>query len=188
MTVQLNPQPTTAVNVVRQWDGGELLVPERDDVLPWELAVQHLAGASLFWHVTRRPDSHSHVRPVFAVESDGTLCSTTSAGARKAELLGRHPRCSLATSTDGMDLVYEGRAVAVDEPDHLERIATAYHRKYGWPVTVTPAGAFDAPFAAPAAGPPPYQVHAFEPITVWAFGTDDRYATRSTRWDFGVSS
>ena len=116
MTVQPNPQPTTAVNVVRQWDGGELLVPERDDVLPWELAVQHLAGASLFWQVTQRPDSHAHVRPVFAVESDGTLCSTTSAGARKAELLGRHPRCSLAASTDGMDLVYEGAPSPLTSP------------------------------------------------------------------------
>ena len=53
-----------------------------------------------------------------------------------------------------------------------------------WPVTVTPDGAFDAPFGAPAAGPPPYQVYAFEPVTVWGFGTDDRYAARSTRWDF----
>jgi hypothetical protein len=83
-----------------------------------------------------------------------------------------------------MDLVYEGVAVPVQDADHLERIAEAYRRKYGWPVTVTPDGALDAPFGAPAAGPPPYQVHAFEPVTVWAFGTDDRYATHSTRWNF----
>ncbi len=184
MTVRLNPQPAAAVNVVRQWGDGTLLVPDRGDVLPWELAVQHLAGASLFWQVAQRPDGHSHVRPVFAVESDGVLCSTTSAGARKTGLLGRDPQCSLAASTDGIDLVCEAVAVAVDEPDHLERVANAYHRKYGWPVTVTHAGAFDAPFAAPAAGPPPYQVFAFEPTTVWAFGTDDRYAALSTRFDF----
>jgi Pyridoxamine 5'-phosphate oxidase len=182
--VQPNPEPTAAVNVVRQWGDGELLVPALDDVLPWELAVQHLAGAQLYWQVTQRPDTNAHVRPVFAVECDGMLCSTTSAGARKTSLLERHPRCSLAASTDGMDLVYEGVAVPVRELDHLERIAAAYRRKYGWPVTVTGDAAFDAPFAAPAAGPPPYRVYAFEPITVWGFGTDDRYATRSTRWDF----
>ena len=83
-----------------------------------------------------------------------------------------------------MDLVYEGDAFPVREPGHLARIAEAYHQKYGWPVTVTLDGAFDAPFGAPAAGPPPYQVYAFEPVTVWGFGTDDRYAARSTRWDF----
>lgn len=82
MTMRLNPEPTAATNVVRQWGEGELLVPERDDVLPWELVVQHMAGAQLFWHVTQRPDTHAHVRPVFAVESDGMLYSTTSAAAR----------------------------------------------------------------------------------------------------------
>jgi hypothetical protein len=184
VTVQPSPAPTTATNVVRQWGDGELLVPEPDDVLSWELAVQHLADARLFWHVSRRPDVHAHVRPVFAVESDGMLWSTTSTGARKTGLIERHPRCSLATSTEGMDLVYDGVAVPVDDPDRLERVAEAYHRKYGWPVAVTPDGAFDAPFGAPAAGPPPYRVYAYEPVTVWGFGTDDRYATRSTRWDF----
>lgn len=180
----LNPEPTAAINVVRQWGEGALLVPERHDVLAWDLAVQHLARAHLYWHVTQRPESRSHVRPVFAVESDGMLWSTTSAGARKTALLDQHPQCSLAASSDGMDLVYEGIAVPVHEQGLLERIAGAYRSKYGWPVTVTPDGAFDAPFGAPAAGPPPYQVNAFEPVTVWGFGTDDRYATRSTRWDF----
>ena len=184
MTRQQNPVPTAATNVVRQWDDGELLVPERDEVLSWDLAVQHLADARLYWHVTQRPDTHAHVRPVFAVESAGMLWSTTSAAARKTGLLERRPRCSLATSTEGMDLVYEGLAVPVDDRDHLERVAEAYRHKYGWPVDVTPDGAFDAPYGAPAAGTPPYRVYAYEPVTVWGFGTDDRYATRSTRWDF----
>lgn len=187
-TLRPNPQPTTAVNVVRQWDEGELHIPERDDTLPWDLAVQHLAGAQLYWHVTQHPGTHAHVRPVFAVETDGMLWSATSTGARKTGLLEQYPQCSLATSTDGMDLVYAGIAVPVHEADLLERIAEAYHRKYGWPVTVTPDGAFDAPFGAPAAGGPPYQVYAFEPATVWGFGTDDRYAARSTRWDFDRSA
>jgi hypothetical protein len=184
VTVQPSPAPTAATNVVRQWGDGELLVPEPDDVLPWDVAVQHLDGARLYWHVTQRPDAHAHIRPVFAVESDGLLWSTTSTGARKAGLLERDARCSIAASTDGLDLVYEGVAVPVDDADLLERVADAYHRKYGWPVAVTPDGAFDAPFGAPAAGPPPYRVFAYEPVTVWGFGTDDRYATRSTRWDF----
>src|SRR5690606_10514992 len=101
--IRPDPQPISAVNVVRQWDEGELLVPDRDDVLPWDLAVERLAGANLFWHVTRRPDQHAHVRPVFAVEVDGLLWSSTSGGARKARLLEETPRCTLATSTDGLD-------------------------------------------------------------------------------------
>jgi len=121
---------------------------------------------------------------VFAVESDGMLCSTTSVGARNTRLLEREARCSLAASTDGMDLVYESIAQRVREPDWLDRIADAYRDKYGWPITVTRDGAFDAPFGAPAAGPPPYHVYAIDPVAVWGFGTDDRYAARGTPSDF----
>jgi hypothetical protein len=83
-----------------------------------------------------------------------------------------------------MDLVYEGTATRVDDTERAQRIADAYRAKYGWPVEVTDDAAFDAPFGAPAAGPPPYVVFAIDPVTVRAFGTDERYATRSTRWDF----
>jgi hypothetical protein len=122
---------------------------------------------------------------VFGVVCDGVLCSTSSANARKTERLARDARCTLAASTDDMDLVYEAVAVQVHDPDRSRRIAEAYHRKYGWPVEVTDDAAFDAPFAAPSAGPPPYLVFAFEPVTVRGFGTDEHLAPRSTRWDFG---
>jgi hypothetical protein len=119
-----------------------------------------------------------------AVVCDGVLCSTSSATARKTERLTRDAHCTLATSTDDMDLVYEGVAEQVREVDRAQRIAEAYHRKYGWPVEVTDDAAFDAPFAAPSAGPPPYLVFAFAPITVRGFGTDANLAPHSTRWDF----
>jgi hypothetical protein len=83
-----------------------------------------------------------------------------------------------------MDVVYDGVAVPASGPDQLQRVAEAYRRKYGWPVTASGDGALDAPFGAPAAGPPPYRAHGLEPVTVWGFGTDERYAERSTRWDF----
>ena len=54
-----------------------------------------------------------------------------------------------------MDFVYESVATLVDDVKRAQRVAEAYHRKYGWPVEVNDAAAFDAPFAAPSAGPPP---------------------------------
>ena len=179
-----SPTPRRAINVVRQWDQQQLLVPDRDDVLPWELGLEKLAAGRLYWHVTHAADGGAQVRPVFAVVCDGVLCSTSSASSRKTERIISDPRCTLATSADDMDLVYVGVAARVHEPDRLERVAEAYRGKYGWPVEVTDDGAFDAPFGAPAAGPPPYFVFAIEPATVHGFGTDERYATRSTRWDF----
>jgi hypothetical protein len=177
------PIPRSARNIVRQWEDQALLVPDRGDVLSWEIGLEKLEAGRLYWH-TSYADGRAHVRPVFAVVCDGMLCSTSSVTARKTARLASDPNCTLATSTEDMDLVYDGVAVQVHEPDRLARIADAYHRKYGWPVEVTDEGAYDAPFAAPAAGPPPYLAFAIEPVTVRGFGTDDRYATRSTRWDF----
>ncbi len=181
---QQAPAPSGAVNIVRMWDEHQLHVPDRSDVLPWEVALERLDAGRLYWHVTHESDGGAHVRPVFAVVADGVLCSTSSASARKTDLLARDARCTLATSTDDMDLVFEGVASPVHDRDRVERIADAYRRKYGWPIEVTSDGTLDAPFAAPSAGPPPYVVYAFEPIAVRGFGTDEALASRSTRWDF----
>ena len=186
--VQQPPEPSGAVNIVRNWDEHQLHVPDRDDVLPWALALARLDAARLYWHVTQAGEPAgpvAHVRPVFGVVCDGVMCSTSAASARKTERLARDARCTLAASSDDLDLVYEATATLVDDVDQAQRIADAYRRKYGWPVEVTGDAAFDAPFAAPSAGPPPFLVYAFEPITVRGFGTDERMARRSTRWDFG---
>lgn len=163
------PAPSGAVNIVRNWDDHQLHAPDPGDVLPWELALERLAAARLYWHVTQTGEPTgpiAHVRPVFGVVCDGVLCSTSSARARKTERLERDARCTLAASTDDMDLVYDGVAVVVGDVDRAQRVAEAYRRKYGWPVEVTDEAAFDAPFAAPSAGPPPFLVYAFEPTTV----------------------
>jgi hypothetical protein len=182
-----SPTPSGAVNIVRNWDDHQLHVPERDYVLPWDFALERLDAARLYWHVTqsgKRFGPVAHVRPVFGVVSDGVLCSTSSASARKTERLAHDARCTLAASTDDMDFVYESVATLVEDLERAQRIAEAYHRKYGWPVEVTDDAAFDAPFAAPSAGPPPFIVYEFKPVTVRGFGTDESTARRSTRWDF----
>lgn len=177
------PVPVSALNIVHEWDERELHVPPQDEVLPWDLALERLDAGRLYWHVSH--DEHrAHVRPVFAVVCDGVLCSSSSATARKTTRLALDARVTLATSTDDMDIVYEGVATFVDDVARAERIASAYRQKYGWPVEVTGSAAFDAPFGAPSAGPPPYLVYAVEPVTVRGFGTDEALARRSTRWDF----
>lgn len=85
-------------------------------------------------------------------------------------------------SADAVDVVLEGTAEKVDSA-HLQRVAHAYAWKYGWPPTVKD-GAFDAPYGAPTAGPPPYEVYEITPTVVYGFGTDDEHAPRSTRWQF----
>ena len=151
--------------------------------LPWSEAQARLADAQTYWAATTTPDGRPHVRPVLAVWVDGALHTTTSPSARKARNLAANRRCSLSVSADGVDVVLEGTAARVVDHAHLQRVADAYAAKYGWPPTVD-GDAFDAPYGAPTAGPPPYEVYEMTPTAVYGFGTDEEHAPRSTRWRF----
>jgi nitroimidazol reductase NimA-like FMN-containing flavoprotein (pyridoxamine 5'-phosphate oxidase superfamily) len=150
--------------------------------MPWSEAQRRLAGATFLWFATSA-GGRPHVRPVLAVWVDGKLHTTSSPRARKARNLADDDRCSFSVTADSVDVVYEGTATRVTDPDHLQRVADAYRDKYDWPPTVVD-GAFDAPYGAPTAGPPPYQVYEVVPSVVFAFGTDEDHAPRSTRWSF----
>jgi hypothetical protein len=103
-------------------------------------------------------------------------------GAKGPQLEGR-PEVLVAIMADDMHIVLEGTALPVHGDAMLERIAEAYRSKYDWPVTVTSDG-FDAPYAAPAAGPAPYQPYTINPTAVYGWGTNDIIGPRHTRWSF----
>lgn len=162
----------------------ELLTTEADvDVIPWADGRSRLSETRFYWLATTGPGGGPHVRPVLAVWSDGALHTTSNPEAAKARYLGRNPRCAVTARTDGLDLVYEGRATKVDDEARLQAVADVYISKYGWPVTVRD-GAFEAPYGAPTSGPPPYEVFRIVPDVAFGFGTDDSLAPRSTRWQF----
>ena len=148
------PEPTAA----------DLLVEGDGPVLAWPEARGRVADTRFYWLATVHPSGRPHVRPVLAVWANGG-------------------RCTLTARTDGLDLVVEATATPVDDDASLRRAADAYREKYEWPVTIRD-GAFDAPYGAPTAGPPPYGLFRLAPTVVFGFGTDDDHAPRSTRWRF----
>ena len=149
-----------------------------DTVIPWADAQAALADARTFWLSTQGPEATAHVRPHFAVWVDSTLYFTANLDSRKARNLARDPRCTIATQNNDLDLVVEGSAAQVADEGTLQRVADAYIAKYGWPDEVR-NGAFTATFGAPTAGPPPYDVFAVSPTTIYAFGNGP-----ATRWRF----
>jgi nitroimidazol reductase NimA-like FMN-containing flavoprotein (pyridoxamine 5'-phosphate oxidase superfamily) len=151
--------------------------------IPWEEARAHLAEARSYWLATIHPKGHPHVRPVLAVWLGGRLYSTSNPTARKGRNLAHDHRCVLTARTEALDVVVEGYAAKVSEGGLLQRVADAYITKYEWPVVVR-NGAFEAPYGAPTAGPPPYEVYEIKPEVVYGFGTDDAWAARSARWTF----
>ncbi len=160
-----------------------LIAAEPTTVLPWELVRDVLADTRMYWLATVHPAGRPHVRPVLAVWQDGALYTTSTSTSGKGRNLAADPCCTVTARTDKMDVVLEGTATPVTDDATLHRLAETYRAKYGWPVTVV-GGAFDAPYGAPTAGPPPYHPYEITPVTVYGFGTADEYGGRTTRFRF----
>ncbi len=180
-------EPLSAENCTNQYDDDELKPADPAAVIPWADALDRLSTADTYWFATVHPSGRPHVRPVLAVWVHGVMVTTSSPGARKFQNIAVNDQVAFTTSTDGIDFVVEGMAAPVADADALDLVAAAYHSKYGWRVTVT-GNALHAAYGAPAAGPPPYQPLAITPRTVYGFGTDERFAPRSTRWRFATAT
>src|ERR1700750_1988297 len=83
------------------------------------------------WLSTVNEDGSPHVTPVGALWLDGTFWFQTGAGTRKGRNVARDPRCSIAVSIRDADVVIEGDAARVTEPDAVARIAKAWADN-GW--------------------------------------------------------
>jgi hypothetical protein len=135
------------------------------------------------WLATVRPDGRPHVMPLGALWVDGAFYFTAGASTRKAQNLAQNPHCVVAVATHDFDLVVEGAAVKVTDPAKVARIAEAF-RADGWPASVDESGAsLTAPYSAPAAGPPPWDVYEVTSETVFALGASETHPG-ATRWRF----
>ena len=141
----------------------------------WSTVVERVANGSrpapdahnarTTWLTTINADGSPHVTPVGAIWLDGSFCFQTGAGTRKARNVERDPRCAMSVSVFDADVVVEGRAVRVTDPDVLTRAAATWATG-GWPAEPDPSGTgITAPFNAPAQGPPPWHVYRIEPTS-----------------------
>ena len=120
-------------------------------------------NARTTWLSTVNEDGSPHVTAVGAIWVDGTFWFQTGGGTRKHRNVARDPRCALSVSIRDADVVIEGDATRVTDPDALARIAQAWADD-GWPAEPDKSGSgISAPFNAPAQGPPPWDVYRIEP-------------------------
>ena len=119
-------------------------------------------NARTTWLCTINADGSPHVTAVGAIWMDGTYWFQTGA-TRKGRNVVRNPRCSLAVSIRDADVVFEGDAVRVTEPDAVARAAKAW-ADGGWPAEPDDSGSgISAPFNAPGQGPAPWNVYRIQP-------------------------
>jgi hypothetical protein len=115
------------------------------------------------WLCTINPDGSPHVTAVGALWLDGTFWFQTGSGTRKGRNVARDPRCSIAISATGADVVVEGDAALVTQPSALAAIAKAWSDQ-GWPAEPDESGSgITAPFNAPTQGAPPWNVFRIAP-------------------------
>jgi hypothetical protein len=120
-------------------------------------------NARTIWLSTINEDGSPHVTGVGALWVDGAFWFETGKGTRKARNVARDPRCSVAISIRGADLVMEGEAERVTDTADIARLAAAWAES-GWPAEVDPSGTgLSAPFNAPTQGPPPWNVYRVKP-------------------------
>jgi len=133
------------------------------------------------WLTTLNPDGSPHVTAVGAVWDGERFWFQTADHTRKAKNVGRDPRCAVSLGMDGCDVVVEGTAEKVTDPEEVARVTEIWSTRGGWPVTPDADGTgITAPFNAPGLGPPPWFVYRITP----AAATSVRHQGGSTRWTF----
>lgn len=155
------------------------------DIVPCRRAHDLLAAIKpdkdiAFFLNTTRPDGRPHSARVGAVWHDGDIYFTSNLETRKSRNLAENPHAAIATQLPGIDLVLEGKATPVSDPETLEALAAIY-RDGGWPAEVA-GDALTAPYSAPSAGPPPWRLYRLVIDTASGVATAEPYG--ATRWDF----
>jgi Pyridoxamine 5'-phosphate oxidase len=155
--------------------------------IPWSRAAHQLEAAegkmdAHFFLATVRPDGRPHVAGVGALWLDDKFYFVSGAATRKSRNLAERGDCVISVNLPDLDLVVEGAATKVTDGPTLERLAERYAAQ-GWPATVE-GDAFTAPYSAPSAGPPPWDLYEFTPSK--AFGVASAEPHGATRWDFGA--
>jgi nitroimidazol reductase NimA-like FMN-containing flavoprotein (pyridoxamine 5'-phosphate oxidase superfamily) len=154
------------------------------DPIPWSRALEALESPErpndTSFLSTTRPDGRPHSAGVGAVWDDGKVYFVSGAVTRKSRNVAQNPNVAISMSLEGIDLVIEGRAERVTDEATLHRLAKRY-AEGGWPATVQD-GAFTHEYSAPSAGPPPWNLYAVKPTTV--FGVMSAKPGGATRWRF----
>jgi hypothetical protein len=153
--------------------------------LPWSrardgLVSQPASEGTPYFLGTVRPDGRPHSAGVGAVWHDGDIYVVSGPTTRKSRNLAATPACTISASVRDMDVVLEGEAHRVTDPDVLETLAERY-RQLGWEARVE-GDAFTAPYSAPSAGPPPW--HLYRVVIHTAFGVASAEPYGATRWRF----
>jgi hypothetical protein len=105
---------------------------------PWAEIERLLRDAQLYWIITVRADGRPHAVPLVGVWQDGVFAFCTGPQEQKSRNLDTNRHVAVTTGStgahgwdSGKDVVVEGTATRVTDPQALRRWAAAWYAKYG---------------------------------------------------------
>jgi len=100
-------------------------------LLPWFWVGRRMNNCRTFWLATIHSGrARPHVMPVWGVWLDDAFFFSTGRKSRKGQNLAANPACTI-TNDDGEEaVIVEGLATRSEDAAELERVATAYKKKY----------------------------------------------------------
>jgi nitroimidazol reductase NimA-like FMN-containing flavoprotein (pyridoxamine 5'-phosphate oxidase superfamily) len=105
---------------------------------PWADIERLLTDAQLYWIITVRVDGRPHAVPLVGVWHQGAFAFCTGPGEQKSRNLDANPQVAVTTGAmgatgwaSGKDVVVEGTATRVTDPEALQELADAWFAKYG---------------------------------------------------------
>ena len=167
-----------------------------DRTTDWTDATDRLSNAdpgaySHSWLATVRPDGRPHLMPIIAFWLEGAYHFVAGAGTQKGRNIATNAWCAIGTENralPSLDVVVEGRAVPLDAPGDVRRVAEALG-KGGWPLEAR-GSEVHGPHTQ-VAGPPPYRIYRVEATRAYGlpgnyrmFEVEPDELPKATRWDF----
>jgi hypothetical protein len=148
----------------------------------WAAARDQLRDAKSYQLTTVRADGRPHQTTIAGVWVDEIFSFSTSSAEQKGRNLEAGNRHVIVTAGnsgwDGMDVILEGEAVDVTDPDRLSRLVDAYRDKYDdWFGFRLVDGQFTAPGAIG-----PVLVYDVRARKAFGFAKGDTFS--QTRWRF----
>lgn len=143
----------------------------------WATTLRTIEDAQLWRVSTVRADGRPHVTPLVSVWMEGAAYFSTGPEEQKTLNLATHPNVVLTTGEagweKGLDVMIEGRADRVTDPDELQRAAELWSTKWDGRWCPEPA---DGGFFSEVGGPA--RVFRVRPDKVLAFGKGSFSHTR----------
>jgi general stress protein 26 len=152
---------------------------------PWDDVERRLRDAQLYWLVTVRTDGRPHAVPLCGVWHDGAFAFATGEEEQKMRNLASNSRVAVTAGPlgadgwdHGKDIVVEGSATRVLDPDVLQALADAWVDKYDddWRFEVRD-GEFYELSSSGGGGEGGAQVFRVPPDKVMVFGDDHGQTT-----------